>query len=73
MNSFNHYALGSCGRWLFECVGGIEPDPRHTGFARFVVRPRTHGPLTWADTTYRSIRGEIATRGGVKATGSPWP
>ncbi|MCL4742962.1 MAG: family 78 glycoside hydrolase catalytic domain [Phycisphaerales bacterium] len=62
MNSFNHYALGSCGRWLFECVGGIEPDPQHPGFARFVVRPRTHGPLTWANTTYRSIRGEIATR-----------
>ncbi len=61
MNSFNHYALGSCGRWLFERVGGIEPDSRSPGFARFVVRPQTDGPLTWARATYRSIRGEIAT------------
>ncbi len=60
MNSFNHYALGSCGRWLFEGVAGIEPDPEHPGFARFTVRPRTDGPLTRASATYRSIRGEVS-------------
>lgn len=60
MNSFNHYALGSCGQWLFAGVGGIRPDA--PGFARFTIRPRAGGGLTWAETSFRSVRGEIATR-----------
>ena len=27
MNSFNHYALGSCGEWLYGGVAGIGLDP----------------------------------------------
>jgi len=61
MNSFNHYALGSCGQWLFEGVGGIEPDPERPAFEHFFVRPRIDGPLTWASARYDSIRGEIST------------
>src|SRR6185503_10905812 len=62
MNSFNHYALGSCGRWLFEGVGGIEPDPEHPGFEHFFVRPRIDSQLHRASATYRSIRGTISTQ-----------
>jgi hypothetical protein len=62
MNSFNHYAFGSCGRWLFEGVAGIQPDPTHPGFARFSVRPEVAGPLTHASATYRSIHGIIGSR-----------
>ncbi len=62
MNSFNHYALGSCGQWLFSDIGGITPDPEHPGFGHFYIRPRTEGPLTGAAATYRSIRGPISTR-----------
>ncbi|MCB9844458.1 MAG: hypothetical protein H6811_00525 [Phycisphaeraceae bacterium] len=46
--------LGSCGRWLFA-GGGIEIDPEHPGFERFVIRPRIEGSLTWARTRYRLI------------------
>lgn len=62
MNSFNHYSLGSCGQWLFEGVGGIEPDPEHPGFAHFLVRPRIGGSLKWATAKYPSIHGEIASQ-----------
>jgi alpha-L-rhamnosidase len=66
MNSFNHYSLGSCGQWLFEGVGGIAPDPAHPGFGHhFFIRPQIAGPLTWAKTTYHSIRGEITTHWSV--------
>lgn len=61
MNSFNHYSLGSCGEWLYQGVGGIELDPEHPGFSKFIIRPRVLGPLTNAKTSYRSIRGQIAT------------
>ncbi|QOI99399.1 MAG: family 78 glycoside hydrolase catalytic domain [Phycisphaeraceae bacterium] len=61
MNSFNHYALGSCGQWLFEGVAGISPDPEHPGFEHFLLRPRLEGPLNWARASYRSVRGEIVS------------
>ena len=27
MNSFNHYAFGAVGQWLFSAVAGIDTDP----------------------------------------------
>lgn len=59
MNSFNHYSLGSCGEWLYSGVCGIEPDASHPGFAKFSVRPRIGGSLSWAKATFRSVHGTI--------------
>lgn len=69
MNSFNHFALGSCGEWLFAGVAGIRPDPASPGFSHFEVRPRVIGPLTHASASYRSPHGLIESawrvEGGV--------
>jgi alpha-L-rhamnosidase len=59
MNSFNHWALGAVGEWMWRVILGIEPDDAGPGFARFSVRPRPGGGLTWARGTYQSIRGPI--------------
>lgn len=60
MNSFNHYAFGAVSEWLFDTVAGIQPAA--PGFRRVRVAPRPGGSLTWAAATYRSVRGEIASR-----------
>lgn len=65
MNSFNHYALGSCGQWMFERVAGIAREPGVAGFEKIVVHPRP-GALTSAKATLRSIRGPISTAWTVK-------
>jgi len=39
MNSFNHYAYGAIGQWLYERVAGLAPDPAHPGYKHFFVRP----------------------------------
>lgn len=59
MNSFNHYALGSCGEWLFTGVGGIRAD--EPGFGRCTIRPRIGGGLTWARASVHTVRGKIGT------------
>lgn len=60
MNSFNHYALGSCGQWLFAGVAGIRPiEP---GFTRVEIAPHIGGSLTWAEATYDSMQGTIRSR-----------
>ena len=61
MNSFNHYAFGAVGQWLFSAVAGIDTDPEQPGFRHVLIRPQPGGGLTWTRATYQSIRGTIAS------------
>jgi len=58
MNSFNHYAFGAVGEWLYETVGGIRVD--HTAPAVVTIHPRPGAGIVWARTTYPSIHGDVA-------------
>ena len=59
MNSFNHYAYGAVGEWIYATVGGIAPDPDSPGFRSFLLAPRPGGGITHAKTTYESPYGTI--------------
>jgi len=39
MNSFNHYAYGAIGQWMYERVAGLAPDPANPGYKHFFIRP----------------------------------
>ncbi len=60
MNSFNHYAFGAVGEWMFATLAGIDTDG--PGFTRLLIHPRPGGGLTSAQASYDSIRGKIETR-----------
>ena len=64
MNSFNHYAFGAVGEWLYSRVAGIRPES--PGFARMRIAPLPGGGLTEARLDYRSIRGLIHAGWEVK-------
>ncbi|MCX7799134.1 MAG: glycoside hydrolase family 78 protein [Fimbriimonadales bacterium] len=57
MNSFNHYAFGSVGQFLFESVAGLRPA--EPGFRRVRIQPLPVRGLSWAEASYDSIRGPI--------------
>jgi alpha-L-rhamnosidase len=59
MNSFNHYAYGAIGAWLYTAVGGIDLDPEQPGYKHIIMRPRPGGDLTSATAELRSIYGLI--------------
>jgi len=61
MNSFNHYALGSVGEWLYRFVLGIDQEDGSAGFSRLLLRPHPGGPLRSARGSYQSVRGTIST------------
>ncbi|MFE4946749.1 family 78 glycoside hydrolase catalytic domain [Streptomyces sp. NPDC056641] len=61
MNSFNHYALGSIGEWLYRGVAGLDQSPDSTGYRRLLIRPRP-GELSHASAGYESARGTVAVR-----------
>lgn len=56
MVSFNHYAAGAVGDWLYRRVAGLEPI--EGGYRRFRVAPLVGGGLTWA-------RGSVTTPYGT--------
>ncbi|MFT3829074.1 MAG: family 78 glycoside hydrolase catalytic domain [Opitutaceae bacterium] len=62
MNSFNHYAYGAIGQWLYERVAGLAPDPRHPGYKHFVVRPLVVRQLTWAAAAHETPYGTASSR-----------
>ena len=59
MNSFNHYAYGAIGHWLYNYVAGIQIDPKSPGYKHFYLSPHPGGELTNASATYNSLYGEI--------------
>lgn len=61
MNSFNHYAYGSIGAWLYAVVAGIDADPECPGFKHIIMRPQLGGGLTFARATYDSMYGQIVS------------
>ena len=61
MNSFNHYALGSVGEWMYAVVAGIDLDPDVPGYKRFTLRPRPGGGLSHAKAELRSYYGTIGS------------
>lgn len=62
MNSLNHYAFGAVGQWMYQNIGGINPDPEYPAFGRFIIHPRPlESGLSFARTKYHSIVGTIAS------------
>ncbi|MEM2945060.1 MAG: family 78 glycoside hydrolase catalytic domain [Thermoproteota archaeon] len=57
MNSFNHYAFGSVGEWLFSTVGGISAED--VGFKNIVIKPKPSRELEHAYASYDSIHGRV--------------
>lgn len=64
MNSFNHYAFGCVGEWLFSVVAGIESDG--PGFRRLLLQPRPGEGLNHVRARYRSLHGEIVSEWRVE-------
>ena len=69
MNSFNHYAIGAVGEWMYRVILGINNDDEHPGYERFVIRPYPGGGLKYARGAYNSIRGKIESGWNVDGTG----
>ncbi|WP_226037460.1 family 78 glycoside hydrolase catalytic domain [Aquibacillus saliphilus] len=61
MNSFNHYAYGAVGDWMYQNIAGIQPDPANPGYKSFIIKPKQGGNLTNAKGEYDSVYGKIVS------------
>ena len=62
MNSFNHYAYGAVGAWMYRTVAGLELDPQDPGYRHILFRPRPGGSLTWAEASLNTPQGQAGVR-----------
>ena len=59
MNSFNHYAYGAIGEWLYRYVAGIDIDQANPGYKHILLAPHPGGGLTNATAEFTSLYGKI--------------
>lgn len=57
MNSFNHYAYGAIGDWMYRVVAGIEIGK--PGYKQIIISPKPDARLGYAKATYDSRYGRI--------------
>jgi alpha-L-rhamnosidase len=55
MNSFNHYAYGAVGEWMYSVIGGIRPQA--PGCKKILFAPEPGGGLTEAETSLQTPHG----------------
>lgn len=58
MNSFNHYAYGAVGEWIYAVVGGIRPQA--PGYRRVLFAPEPGGGILHASTGLETAFGRVA-------------
>ena len=70
MNSFNHYAYGCVGQWLWETVAGISADPLQPGFRHIILKPVPDPRLGHVEAAFHSAAGVI--KSAWKYEGDRW-
>lgn len=61
MNSFNHYAYGAVGDWMYRTIGGLAPDPEAPGYRNAIIRPQSGEGVSSARAAHQSPFGEVVS------------
>ncbi len=58
MTSFNHYAYGAVGEWIYRELGGLAPGA--PGYRHVVIRPRLTASISWSKTSLETPYGPVS-------------
>lgn len=62
MNSFNHYAYGAVGDWIYEKMCGISQKEGTAGFKHIVFCPVIGKDFTFAEASIETANGTVSSR-----------
>lgn len=65
MNSFNHYAYGAIGDWMYRVAAGLDTKEEGAGYKQLLIRPQTGGNFTQLEAVLQTPYGK-AVSGWVK-------
>ena len=66
MNSFNHYAYGAVGQWLYSTVAGLNIDPSKPGYKHSIIRPCPTRRLNYAKASLQTMYGLLLSSWEIK-------
>jgi alpha-L-rhamnosidase len=61
MNSYNHYAYGAIGDWMYRTIAGIDTKTEAPGYKQIVIKPTIGGRLENANADYETNYGKISS------------
>lgn len=61
MNSFNHYAYGAIGEWMYRVMAGIEIDPAAPGYKHILIQPQPGGGFTRVRASHKTMYGKLSS------------
>ncbi len=61
MNSFNHYAYGAIGAWMYATMAGLDIDEASPGYKHSFIRPLPGGGFTSVKATHESMYGTVGS------------
>jgi len=61
MNSYNHYAYGAIGDWMYRVIAGIDTKTDAPGYKQIVIKPTIGGNLQNASADYETNYGKISS------------
>lgn len=68
MNSFNHYAYGAVGEWMYRTMAGV--SALEPGFRKVLVAPQTGAGIDWVDYSLDTPYGTVASSWRADASGA---
>ncbi len=60
MNSFNHYAYGAIGDWMYRKMVGLDTYEDGIGYKHIKIKPHIGGNFTYASATFQTYYGKIS-------------
>lgn len=72
MNSFNHYAYGAVGQWLYKDVAGLWYDETSPGYKNIIFAPKLGGGLTYARATKQTPYGLATSHWKIEGKDFIW-
>ena len=61
MNSYNHYAYGAIGDWMYRNITGINEDPANPGYKHIILKPQPNDVLSYAQAELLTLFGKLAS------------
>jgi alpha-L-rhamnosidase len=61
MNSFNHYAYGAIGDWMYRVMAGLDTDESGPGYKHITIRPHIGGGFTEVAADLQTYYGHLAS------------
>jgi len=62
MNSFNHYAYGAIGEWMYRVLAGLEIDEAQPGYKHILIQPQPGGGFTSARISHHTMYGPVSSK-----------